>query len=119
MRFNVHSHLTVGDENHLHRTTIILQPFHRAEALGASQAIEDRDNVGDDYSCMGRSFREHVLLRPLDYISQSKDTGVGLELKGRFHMKASILENRRGNGWRRTAFQEIGMNPTRTKRRDL
>ena len=119
MKFNMCPHLTVGDEDHFHGTTIILQPFHSAEVLGRLQAIEDRDNVGDDYSCMAPGFCDHVLLRPLDYISQRKDTRVGLELKGRFYTKTSVLEDRRSNGRRRIGFEEMGVNSARTKRRDL
>ena len=112
-------HLTVGDDDHLHGTTIVLQPPHSAEVLGLLQAVENGYNVGDDYSCMGPDFREHVLLRPLDYIAQSKDTGVGLELKGGFYIETGVLENRRGDGGRRAGFEEIGVNTARTKRRDL
>lgn len=119
MRCNVCPYLTVGDADRLHKSTIILQLFHSAEILASLQAIEDGNNIGSDYACMGPSLCEHVLLRPLDYISQSKDAGVGLELKGGSYVEPGVLENRCSNGRRGSMFEEISVNATRTKGRDL
>ena len=119
MRFNVCPHLTIGDKDHFHTTTIILQPSHSAEVSTPLQALEDSDSVIGDYSCVGPSLCKHVLLRPLDYISQSKDTRVRFELKGRFDIEASVLEDRCGNSGRGTSVEEICVNTTRTKGRNL
>ena len=69
MRFNVCTHLTIGDEYHFHKTTIILQASHSAEVTTPLQAAKDSDNVVGDYSCVGPSLCKHALLRPFDYIS--------------------------------------------------
>jgi hypothetical protein len=119
-RFNIYPYLAVGDNDHLHKTTIILQPSHSAEVLGSPlQAVENRDDVGDDYICMWSSFGQHMLLWPLDYISTSKDTRVGLELKGGIYIEVSVLENRCSNGRGGSGCEEIGVNTSRAKGRDL